>query len=616
MAAAVLAQAASFDNLCRVSGLDERQALAALEELLKRQLLIEPPALQRWAHDPVYTFSHQKVSEVVYAEAGTARRRMLHRRAFAVLQAMAVPSSELAHHALAAGLLAETIQHSLMAGNDAMALFAVHVAIAHFETARQVAEQNGWPETISGADRQALYVGLGRAHELTEKWSQAQEVYQAMIAIAQSMGAAAMECLGLTHLATVHIMGLRSPEDHQKALVLLERARSLAEQNDDRRGLAETEWTLALAANAINARNLSLSHTERALAIARELEHPQLLARCLDSLSVANIVLRCWDKAEAYAAEACRLYATAGNKIMFADSQRHVGLGQWFGGRPQAAVATLRESLAFSQQIENRWGQADCASKMMIPLAEIGRYGEAIKVGRQGVEQTRQIGEPFMALMARLAFGTVQRTIMARDAAEKTLTEVLADFIEQGLNAFPDWAPAELCALYASFGEWEQAGSYARKVLQARRDETLLPMGFTGWYETEALLRGGDGDLARAEVERLAGIVGNNRRYRLILLRSQAVLAQWDGDLGQATTHLQAALALAQEMGLPGEAWLIVGELGRLYGEQGERVQAREAYREAAKIVHHLAETIDEEALRGGFLAAAPVRTILEIGEI
>ena len=88
-----MAQAASFDNLCRVSGLDEEQAVTALEELLQRQLLIEPPALQRWAHDPVYTFSHQKVSEVVYAEAGTARRRMLHRRAFAVLQAMAVPAA-------------------------------------------------------------------------------------------------------------------------------------------------------------------------------------------------------------------------------------------------------------------------------------------------------------------------------------------------------------------------------------------------------------------------------------------------------------------------------------------------------------------------------------------
>lgn len=55
----------------------------------------------------------------------------------------------------------------------------------------------------------------------------------------------------------------------------------------------------------------------------------------------------------------------------------------------------------------------------------------------------------------------------------------------------------------------------------------------TGWYETESLLRGDDADRARAEVERLAGIVGNNRRYQLPLLRSQAVLAQ--------------------EIGLPGE---------------------------------------------------------------
>jgi hypothetical protein len=40
-------------------------------------------------------------------------------------------------------------------------------------------------------------------------------------------------------------------------------------------------------------------------------------------------------------------------------------------------------------------------------------------------------------------------------------------------------------------------------------------------------------------------------------------------------------------------------------------VQAIAAYREAAAIVQQLAETIDDEALRGGFLAAEPVRTVL-----
>jgi hypothetical protein len=69
---------------------------------------------------------------------------------------------------------------------------------------------------------------------------------------------------------------------------------------------------------------------------------------------------------------------------------------------------------------------------------------------------------------------------------------------------------------------------------------------------------------------------------------------------------------LAQEIGLPGEEWPILGALGRLYAERGEEVQAQQAYKDAAVIIHRLAETIDEEALRLGFLAAGPVRLVLE----
>lgn len=140
-ATAVLAQEASFDNLCRVTGLDDLQAVTALDELLKRQLLLETAETQGRARDPLYTFSHQKISEAVYAEAGMAWRRLLHRRAFEALQATAVPAAELAHHALSAGLLAETIRYSLLAGNEAIDLFAVRVAITHYETVWQIAEQ-------------------------------------------------------------------------------------------------------------------------------------------------------------------------------------------------------------------------------------------------------------------------------------------------------------------------------------------------------------------------------------------------------------------------------------------------------------------------------------------
>ncbi len=602
-AASVLAQAASFDHLCRVAGLEEIQAMAALDELLSRQLLLEAddatPVLGR---DPVYRFSHHKVGEVVYAEAGTARRRMLHRRAFEALQATAAPPAELAHHALNAGLVAETIRYSLVAGNQAMDIFAVRVAITHYQMAWQLAEQQGWPEEVSGADRQALYAGLGRAYELVEAWPQAQETYQAMIAYARTIGAAAIECLGLNHLATVHLNGIR---DYQEAITLLEQARAVAEGNGDRRGLAETEWNLSMAAVHNQKTKLARHHGELALATARQLGHPNLLARCLNSLSMVYAQLRRWDMVEVYADESRQLYAAAGNGVLAADSQRMVGMGQMFSGRPRESLATLQETFAFSQQIENLWGQADCAWKLALTRLELGHYGQAITLARQGVEQTRKVGLPLMDMLALSTWGTVQRTIMALDSARQTLLEVLVESSEKGLLGFiTDWALAELCALHALAGDWGQAYAYASQRLQAREDESLLPIALTGWYETEALLRAGDNDLARAEVERLGEIVGNNRRYRLPLLRSQAVLAQWYGDTDQAIEHLQSAVALAQEIGLPGEECSILNALGALYTDQGDQAKAQQFWRAAAVISLSLAETIDEEDLRAGYLTA------------
>jgi len=70
---------------------------------------------------------------------------------------------------------------------------------------------------------------------------------------------------------------------------------------------------------------------------------------------------------------------------------------------------------------------------------------------------------------------------------------------------------------------------------------------------------------------------------------------------------------LAQEIGLPGEDWPIFGMLGALYAHQGEQVNAPQSYKASAAIILRLAETIDEENLRAGFLTADPVRSILDI---
>ena len=292
-AASILANEITFQQLCHVADLAEGEALTALDELLDKQLLLEMDEVSlAIGHEPQYRFSHHKVSEMVYAEAGAARRRILHRRAFEILQretavsarsVQAVSAADCAYHARHAGLLAETIHYSLVAGNDAMDAFAVQVAIPHYETAWQLVEQKGWPETLSGADREALYSGLGRAYELAEAWPQAKQIYQAMITYAHAIGAPAMESLGLNRLATISLF---FDTDQQHVFPLLERARAIAERHGDRRGMAETNWNLAHAARVnddlplgVSVRRASVEHRSRArtpATISAQPQHPDL----------------------------------------------------------------------------------------------------------------------------------------------------------------------------------------------------------------------------------------------------------------------------------------------------------------------------------------------------
>jgi len=72
-AAAVLGHSFTFDQLCQVAGLEVDSALTALDELLRNLLLRE--------HAGTYAFTHDKIRAVIYAQAGEARRHILHRRA-------------------------------------------------------------------------------------------------------------------------------------------------------------------------------------------------------------------------------------------------------------------------------------------------------------------------------------------------------------------------------------------------------------------------------------------------------------------------------------------------------------------------------------------------------
>jgi len=160
---AVLEHQITFERMCAISNVSEDQALPALDELISGRLLLEtaqPGVIS------AYSFTNDMLREVVYTEAGDARRRLFHRRILEFLEKEGESAAVLAHHALAAGLTQPAFHYSLAAGRVALRLSAVSEAIVHFERARQFMREAALPEIPDKADLRDLYTQLGRAYNL------------------------------------------------------------------------------------------------------------------------------------------------------------------------------------------------------------------------------------------------------------------------------------------------------------------------------------------------------------------------------------------------------------------------------------------------------------------
>ncbi|HEV8224380.1 MAG TPA: AAA family ATPase [Rubrobacteraceae bacterium] len=634
-AGAVLGSGFTFEQLIGVVGLPEDEVLSALDEVLASRLLKEAPAQD----GEVYTFSHEKVRDVAYTEAGAARRRIFHRRALAALEEEGAPNALLARHALAARMPEAAFHHLLAAGDAAMAVLAAEDAIGYYERARGLlnspAVRREWRSASPAIGLEHLHVNLGRAHELAGEWDEAEKIYEEMLAGAKEMWDTRLECAALNHLA---VLAAQRRSDMRGAEVLLLEALEAAAASEDRATLAETEWNLAQMAAMRGDPDTAISYSERALDLAREVGIKELEARSLFVLGQAYRFAGRWEECVAYTARAAELYralrdepAEAGplatqfiwigappskelaNRAMESLCSTLLAIGEINRGSPEAALAAARYALRIGQEIGNEWAQVNAMVLLGYGLWETGEYADALRLAQQGLETSRKVQHPGAILMLTVLDSTLRTTL----GLAETHAALMEAMDGAGTKLPPVWkttAVSKLCTNRALAGDQEAALRYALEAIAIRvaAPATLIFFDFERHYETEVLLRSGEESLAREEVRRLGESVGQNKRFRLAHLRMLTTLSRWDGDIRGAQAHLREAEALAQEIGLPGELWQIRAALGELHEECGDDTLARNAFLQAARTLRSLAGRIDEPALRASFLATQRVRHVLD----
>lgn len=136
-AAAVLGKTFTFDELLATAGDQKEEALLdALDEAVGAQLI-------GTTRNDAFTFTHDKIREVLYEELNPIRRRRLHRHAAEALEKRSATShcavEKLAHHYILAGDYEQGLKYSKQAAAEAERVFAFEDAIAAYGRARDCA---------------------------------------------------------------------------------------------------------------------------------------------------------------------------------------------------------------------------------------------------------------------------------------------------------------------------------------------------------------------------------------------------------------------------------------------------------------------------------------------
>lgn len=619
MAGAVLGDDFTFEQLCFVADVAEDIGLQALDEVVQRHVLCIADLGRGQMTPECYLFTHEKIRDVVYTEAGETRRRLFHQRAFLSLQVSGFPPATLAYHALRAKLAEPAFHLSIAAGEAAMQVFALQDAIAFYEQARQVATalEDVTPQHTHRRilEQQHLFLRLGRTYELVVSWEQAKTVYQNMLTFAREVHNPGMECKALTRLAVVLT---QQAFDVNLVKALLLQARQVATASGNVEGRAETAWHLAQLGGY--ARDLAdyVGRGEQALQMAHNLGVIEQFVDGANGIALSNVQIQRWEEiavhqedAIAYAEEASQLYATLGDYIMEINTCCLLATACVQGGRPQPALSAARAAHALSVRIDNTWGRVYSTLPLSWSLQECGEYEQALEIAQEGVTKARTMDNRQLLCRNLAALGFVyEEALLQGENAYAAYQEALTLNRTFPGQPYEEVLTAKLCAACILLDKWEEAYAYALKAIAARSKPVTLLTGATRWYETQALLRQGDMKHAEEDIQIFGRRIGENKRYRIPYLRSLAVLAQWQGERENAVKHLQAAHQLAEAIGVPSDQWQIDVALGELYHLNGKKERADWFFARAAMIVRELTKKMRNGSLQAHFLLTPQVQSL------
>lgn len=440
-AVAVLGKTFSYQEVMAAVGSENEDALLdVLDEATAAQLL----AAER---DDAFTFTHDKIREVLYEELNPIRRRRLHRRTAEGLERhrdrAPVAVETLAHHFIEAGDYERGLGYSKQAAAEAERIFAFDEAIAAYARALECAESLGLEK-----EQVALEEAIGNASSVGGNQIGACEHFERALALARDpLQRARLQCgaasalvingdprgLDLLHDALTVLNPETHPIEtanaltvegrfhhlagrHRKAIELIEKAVALAEPEPEAATVsifqASTLVTiypyLAGAHQHLGRFADSDRWAHRALEFGRKHQVPLAVAVGYEFLGENACHSGAWEKGLEYAAKEREVAARIHSRERRAWTSYVVGVCAMRLGHFDRAEREFTDGIALADAVGDKRLASLLGSYRAAVYAELDRLDESLELARESFERAENLGLLYLQTEAHRSLAHVQ----------------------------------------------------------------------------------------------------------------------------------------------------------------------------------------------------------------
>ncbi len=558
-----------------------------------------------------YAFRHVLIQEAAYDSILIKKRAELHRRIGETLAELHANRIEefaplIAYHFYNAQD-SRSLKYDILAGEKAARLYANPEAATHFSRALEVAKREGDDHGLISK----LHTQLGSVLELSGRYEQALENYNAMQAFGRESGVRSVEMAALMAKATMYSI-FTSLHDSALSEQLLIQALEISREIDDRITQAKLNWNLMLVYLFSKRPAPALEHGMVALRLARESDDREQLAFVLNDLCRLYTCRGEFEKGYAAIHEARELWRALDHQVMLADSLGSEAEARFNAGEFEQALKCTDEALQITETIENLWGQSYDRMLISFVYLEIGKLGAGIQLAEQSIQLADDAGLIASSIGLRSELAWVYAYSGAFEKAYPLIEQALqvAEEKQPAWKAFPQAAKIRIYLLQRDVQAAIQfAGNELYEAISIPYARYTI---FLCLANIELSITKGDHELGLRLIEELLNEVTPLTRVDVPeVIRWKGIALTELGRYEEAHQALSESCSLARKLDAQPQLWRILANLATVNLKLGNHKEAEENLEESRKIIRQIAESLQEVGLSDSFMNQPQVQAVM-----